>query len=73
MIIELRQEAMSFKLFYSSQYIIAESWVPLAFEKKDDQIWIQLWHGTPFKNGFDSSESYMLRLNPNHKVRIKKI
>lgn len=62
-----------FKLFYSSQYIIAESWVPLAFEKKDDQIWIQLWHGTPFKKMvFDSSESYMLRLNPNHKVRIKK-
>ncbi|MBE7356558.1 CDP-glycerol glycerophosphotransferase family protein [Staphylococcus haemolyticus] len=62
-----------FKLFYSSQYIIAESWIPLAFKKKTNQVWIQLWHGTPFKKMvFDSSESYMIRLNPNHKVRIKK-
>lgn len=61
-----------FDLFYSSEFIIAESWMPLAFRKSDNQKWIQLWHGTPFKKMvFDSSESQMLRLNPNHKVRIK--
>lgn len=62
-----------FDLFYSSKCIISESWIPLPFKKKDNQIWIQLWHGTPFKKMlFDSNESQMLALNPNHRVRMKK-
>lgn len=62
-----------FERFYSSQFIIAESWIPLAFKKKEGQIWMQLWHGTPFKKMlFDSNESHMLNLNPNHRVRMKK-
>lgn len=62
-----------FELFYSSKVIIAESWVPLAFKKKQGQTWIQLWHGTPFKKMlFDSNESDLLSLNPNHRVKMKK-
>ncbi|MFP6334049.1 CDP-glycerol glycerophosphotransferase family protein, partial [Bacillus subtilis] len=42
------------------------------FKKKKGQRWIQLWHGTPFKRMlFDSNESTMLKLNPNHKVKMK--
>lgn len=62
-----------FDLFYSSQIIIAESWIPLAFRKKEGQTWIQLWHGTPFKKMlFDTNEIKMISLNPNHKVQQKK-
>ncbi|MDT3982172.1 CDP-glycerol glycerophosphotransferase family protein, partial [Staphylococcus ureilyticus] len=62
-----------FNAFYTSKVIIAESWIPLAFKKKEGQVWLQLWHGTPFKKMlFDSNESHMLRLNPNHRIRMKK-
>lgn len=61
-----------FNYFYTSNIVICESWVPIAFRKKTGQKWIQLWHGTPFKKMlFDSNESTMLRLNPNHKVKMK--
>ncbi|MEJ7218457.1 bifunctional glycosyltransferase/CDP-glycerol:glycerophosphate glycerophosphotransferase [Staphylococcus gallinarum] len=62
-----------FETFYTSNIIIAESWVPLAFRKKDGQKWIQLWHGTPFKKMlFDTNEIKMILLNPNHKIQQKK-
>lgn len=61
-----------FKVFYSSKIVIAESWVPRSFEKIEGQKWIQLWHGTPLKKLlFDTHESSLLRLNPNHRVRKK--
>lgn len=51
-----------------SKIVIAESWVPLAFKKREGTIWIQLWHGTPFKKLlFDSHEYYISKLNKNHK------
>lgn len=57
---------------YSSKVIVGESWIPLAFRKKEKQIWIQLWHGTPFKRMlFDSNEFKMLTLNPNYKISKK--
>lgn len=62
-----------FETFYSSNIIIAESWIPLAFRKKEGQKLIQLWHGTPFKKMlFDTNEIKMISLNPNHKVQQKK-
>lgn len=52
--------------------LIAESWIPKAFKKREGQTWIQLWHGTPFKKLlFDSHESNLISLNPYHKVRMK--
>lgn len=61
-----------YNYFYTSETVIAESWIPGGFKKKKGQKWIQLWHGTPFKRMlFDSNESIMLRLNPNHKVKMK--
>lgn len=61
-----------FNCFYTSNYVIAESWIPAGFKKKSGQKWIQLWHGTPFKKMlFDSNEMTMLGLNPNHKVKMK--
>ncbi|MDG0860375.1 bifunctional glycosyltransferase/CDP-glycerol:glycerophosphate glycerophosphotransferase [Staphylococcus equorum] len=62
-----------FDLFYSSHIIIAESWIPLAFRKKEGQTWIQLWHGSPFKKMlFDTNEIKMISLNSNHKVQQKR-
>lgn len=61
-----------YSYFYTSETVIAESWIPGGFKKKKGQKWIQLWHGTPFKKMlFDSNESIMLKLNPNHKVKMK--
>ncbi|MCQ9904762.1 CDP-glycerol glycerophosphotransferase family protein, partial [Staphylococcus aureus] len=37
-----------YKYLYTSKVIIGESWIPLAFKKREAQVWIQLWHGTPF-------------------------
>jgi CDP-glycerol glycerophosphotransferase len=51
-----------------SNIVIVESWVPLAFQKREGQTWIQLWHGTPFKKlFFDSQEFYISNFNRNHK------
>lgn len=62
-----------FNTFYTSNIIIGESWIPLAFRKKEGQTWIQLWHGTPFKKMlFDTNEIKMISLNPNHKIQQKK-
>ncbi|PTJ22085.1 hypothetical protein BU035_13275 [Staphylococcus simulans] len=67
------RSAQFFHELYTSKVIIAESWIPLAFKKKEQQKWIQLWHGTPFKKMlFDSAERRMLQLNSNHKVNKKK-
>lgn len=61
-----------YKYLYTSKVIIGESWIPLAFKKRDGQVWIQLWHGTPFKRMlFDSNEFKMLSLNPSHKTNKK--
>ncbi|MCS4487150.1 bifunctional glycosyltransferase/CDP-glycerol:glycerophosphate glycerophosphotransferase [Staphylococcus americanisciuri] len=61
-----------FDYFYTAKVVIAESWIPAAFRKKEGQTWIQLWHGTPFKKMlFDSNESTMLSLNMGHKVKMK--
>lgn len=62
-----------FDTLYTLNVIIGESWIPLAFRKKEGQTWIQLWHGTPFKKMlFDTNEIKMVSLNPNHKVQQKK-
>ncbi|MCD5003369.1 CDP-glycerol glycerophosphotransferase family protein, partial [Enterococcus saccharolyticus] len=61
------------KEFYSSEFIIGESWIPLGYQKKDKQKWIQLWHGTPFKKLlFDSTELSVMLKSPAHKVNLKK-
>lgn len=53
--------------------IVTESWTPLAFYKKEGALWIQLWHGTPYKKMFfDSHEKYIAKHNRNHK-RHKKL
>lgn len=59
-------------LFYETlakaKIVIAESWIPLDFRKREETIWIQLWHGTPFKRLlFDSVEPYISKYNKNHK------
>lgn len=52
-----------------SQLLIAESWIPPHVRKHRDSTWVQLWHGTPLKRMlFDSPESGILRVRPQHKV-----
>lgn len=61
------------KALGEAKIVIIESWVPLAFQKKPDQVWIQLWHGTPYKKlFFDSHEKYISKYNRNHKRNKKK-
>ena len=68
----IKPRSMKFyKIISQAKVVIAESWVPLDFTKKEGQQWIQLWHGTPFKKLlFDSHEKYISRYNRNHK-RLK--
>ena len=62
-----------YKILYQAKLVIAESWVPLDFTKKEGQSWIQLWHGTPFKKVFfDSHEKYISMFNINHKKHKQK-
>ncbi|MFB9974388.1 CDP-glycerol glycerophosphotransferase family protein [Allobacillus sp. GCM10007489] len=67
----LRVKPRSLKFYeylYSSEIVIAESWIPLDFRKREDSKWIQLWHGTPFKKLlFDSNEKNILTKNKLHK------
>lgn len=57
-----------YKLLSQAKVVISESWIPLGLRKKEDQIWLQLWHGTPFKKMlFDSHERQIMKKNLNHK------
>lgn len=59
-----------FKKLYSSKIVIFESWIPNKFEKPDDAIWINLWHGTPLKKMlFDSNEEEIITDKPEHKIQ----
>ena len=52
---------------------ILESWVPLAIGKRDGAVWVQLWHGTPFKRLlFDSQERDLTLRNPKNKLQKMK-
>lgn len=50
----------------SAEYVIFESWNQLGYRKKDNQKFIQLWHGSPLKRiTFASNEPLILKRNPN--------
>lgn len=58
------------KLTRSAEVLIAESWISGAIKKNPDSVWVQLWHGTPFKKVlFDSNEPEILRKAPRHKIQ----
>lgn len=51
-----------------SKIIIFESWIPAKYTKHPGAVWIQLWHGTPFKKLlFDSCEKYIFERNLQNK------
>lgn len=53
----------------SAENLIAESWIPGSIKKNPGSIWVQLWHGTPFKKVlFDSVEPNIVALRPRHKI-----
>ncbi len=57
-----------YEVLSQAKLVVAESWVPLDIRKRENTIWIQLWHGTPFKRLlFDSNEFYISKFNRNHK------
>ena len=57
-----------YEVLASAKVVFVESWVPLDFRKRENSIWVQLWHGTPFKKlFFDSHESCISMYNRNHK------
>ncbi|WP_062351680.1 bifunctional glycosyltransferase/CDP-glycerol:glycerophosphate glycerophosphotransferase [Bacillus kwashiorkori] len=61
------------KALNDAKFVITESWTPLDFFKKEDAIWIQLWHGTPYKRlFFDSHEKMISQFNRNHKRNKKR-
>lgn len=66
------RSAEFWKALGESNVVITESWTPLPFFKKEGSLWIQLWHGTPYKKMFfDSHEKYITRHNRNHKRHKK--
>lgn len=55
---------------YSSKIVIFESWIPEKFRKRGNQIWIQLWHGTPLKKMlYDSPEKEIMETSPKHRIQ----
>ena len=58
-----------YKKLYRSKIAIFESWIPSKINKREDSIWIQLWHGTPLKRMlFDSEETDIITKNKKHKI-----
>lgn len=61
-----------YNLLQSSEFVIGESWLPLALDKVEGQTWIQLWHGTPFKKMlFDSHERSVMMTSKRHKINLR--
>lgn len=57
-----------YEKLYTSKIVIFESWIPKHFDKPENAIWIDLWHGTPLKKMlYDSNEGEIILTNPNHK------
>lgn len=65
----VRPRSMEFyEKLAQAKFVFIESWVPLKFKKRKESVWIQLWHGTPFKKlFFDSHEYFISSFNKNHK------
>jgi CDP-glycerol glycerophosphotransferase (TagB/SpsB family)/glycosyltransferase involved in cell wall biosynthesis len=52
-----------------ARFHILETWGNVAIGKRPGAVWLQMWHGTPFKKLlFDSSERDLMRKAPNHKL-----
>ncbi|MGK4044305.1 CDP-glycerol glycerophosphotransferase family protein [Heyndrickxia oleronia] len=67
------KSAEFWKALGEAKVFITESWTPLAFYKKEGALWLQLWHGTPYKRlFFDSHEKFVSKYNRNHKRNKKK-
>ncbi|MDH5162026.1 bifunctional glycosyltransferase/CDP-glycerol:glycerophosphate glycerophosphotransferase [Heyndrickxia oleronia] len=67
------KSAEFWKALGEAKVFITESWTPLAFYKKEGALWLQLWHGTPYKKlFFDSHEKFVSKYNRNHKRNKKK-
>ena len=57
------------KALRTAAVVISESWIPQRFPKPNHSIWVQLWHGTPFKRVlFDSNELRIINRRIEHKV-----
>src|SRR5699024_12859573 len=69
---EFRIEPQSKEMFenmYTSKIIVFESWIPNKFIKRNNQIWVQLWHGSPLKQMlFDTDEGGTIEKPPKHQV-----
>ena len=58
-----------YEILATAGVLIYESWTPLAFRKRLNSTWIQLWHGTPLKKMlFDSEETEIITQRDNHKI-----
>ena len=58
--------ASYYEALSSAKMIIIESWNQLKYKKKEGQVLIQLWHGSPLKKmTFATVEKYALRKNRN--------
>ena len=59
-----------YEKLYHAKIVIFESWTPTKYKKKEGQVWIQLWHGTPLKKMlFDSEEKEIIENSPKHKIQ----
>lgn len=57
-----------YELLYTSAVVLFEGWIPGRFKRPEGKIWINLWHGTPYKRlTFDSNEHDICKKDKNHK------
>lgn len=59
-----------YEKLYHAKVVVFESWIPRRYRKREGQIWLQLWHGTPLKKMlFDSEEKEIIEKSPKHKIQ----
>ena len=70
----LTEKELYSKAYYrqlnEAKLIVLESWNRLKYQKKSDQIYLQLWHGSPYKKMFfDSNEKYVVQKNRKYRCQ----
>ena len=59
-----------YKYYAEAKYWITNSRLPESIKKKNGQVYVQCWHGTPLKKlGYDIENRYTYRLGSTRKIR----
>lgn len=60
--------------FYTSKIVYFDSWLDPSLDKRQGQLWIQMWHGYPYKRMFTDITIYdKVNHNLKHQNKMKNI